>query len=112
MIRCNPERIAANPHAFVALGQCAVELFAPAAGDFLQIELISLEIPFGALEYLDPSGRQMPVQIGNGKAQPILCLSFRDRIGDRPNTEFVALQCRAGPLWFRRKRKYASPRAS
>jgi hypothetical protein len=53
MFRFEPERIAADPHPLAAHGQGAAELLAPAAGDPIQIELISLEIPLGTLKDLD-----------------------------------------------------------
>jgi hypothetical protein len=57
MFRFDPERIAADSHTVIALGQCAMELFVPAGDDSLEIEAISFEIPLGALEQFDPSGR-------------------------------------------------------
>ena len=65
MFQFEPERIAAKPHPLVALGQGAVELLAPAAGDLIQIELISFDKPLGALEYLDAPVCQMLVKIRN-----------------------------------------------
>src|SRR5258708_33640760 len=49
MVRSDPERIAAGAHTVIALGQCAAELFVPAVGESLEIELIPFEIPLGAL---------------------------------------------------------------
>src|ERR1700730_18619197 len=34
----------------------------------------------------------MPVEIRNSDAQRFFCISFRDRVGERPYTEFVAAQ--------------------
>ena len=65
MFRFGPERIAANPHPLVAPGQGAVELLAPAAGDLIQTELTSIDIPLGVLEYLDAPMCQMLIKIRN-----------------------------------------------
>ena len=65
MFRFEPERIAADPHPRVAPGQGAAELLAPAAGDSPQIELISFEIPLGALKDLDVPVCQTLVKIQN-----------------------------------------------
>src|ERR1700730_6458071 len=92
MVRSNPERVAADPHTVVALGQCAMELPAPCAGDSLQIESISYEIPLGAREYLHLSSCQVPIEIGGGEVERILYIRLRDRVGDRPRAEFVASQ--------------------
>src|SRR3984957_19686953 len=92
MICFDPESISADPYSLIALAQRRAELRVPAAGDPLQIELIAVEIPIATLQQLDLPGCQMPVEIRNCTCQRVHCLPLGDGIGNRPNTEFVAVQ--------------------
>jgi hypothetical protein len=49
----------------MASGHCCAEFRVPAAGDPLQVELITLEIPIATLQRLDLSDGQMPIEVRN-----------------------------------------------
>ncbi|MEA2942440.1 MAG: hypothetical protein QOD09_2969 [Bradyrhizobium sp.] len=72
MICFDPESVSADPYSLMASGQRCAALRVPAAGDPLQIELITLEIPIATLQQLDLSYGQMPVEFGIARANAFL----------------------------------------
>jgi hypothetical protein len=94
MFRSQPERSSARPHAVIACGQSRAELLVPTGSDPLQIELVTPEILLGACEQFDLPRRPIAVKTRNSATQGLLRPPQRNRIGHRPQAEFVALQSR------------------